>query len=112
MGFTVKELKWNRALLSCFGIQHENPIVLFCDSQAALHIAANPVFHERTKHLERDCHFVRNEIVAGVLATAKVHTSEQLADVLTKALSVSQLSWAFSIYMRQLEGEYWAVSCK
>lgn len=93
MGFTLKELKWNRELLSCFGIQHSAPMVLFCDSQAALHIAANPVFHERTKHLERDCHFVRDEIVAGGLATAKVHTSEQLADVLTKALGVSQFNY-------------------
>lgn len=93
MSFTVRELKWNRELLSCFGIEHKQAMYLFCDSKAALHIAANPVFHERTKHIEKDCHFIRDEIQNGSLVTNHLHTKEQLADIFTKALGFPQFSY-------------------
>ncbi|CAA7016760.1 unnamed protein product [Microthlaspi erraticum] len=93
MAFTTRELKWNRELLSCFGISHPQAMHLYCDNKAALHIAANPVFHERTKHIERDCHYIRDEIIKGSLTTSHVRTTEQLADIFTKALGSQQFSY-------------------
>lgn len=84
------ELKWLKGLLLSLGVHHPKSIPLFCDSQSTLHLANNPVFHERTKHIEVDCHFVRDAITDGLIAPSYVHTSIQLADIFTKALRTPQ----------------------
>jgi hypothetical protein len=58
MAATTCELTWLRQLLQQLKLGDVKTMKLICDNQAALHIASNPVFHERTKHIEIDCHFV------------------------------------------------------
>ncbi|GJX00809.1 ribonuclease H-like domain-containing protein [Tanacetum coccineum] len=59
-------------------------------SLTTIKIAANPVFYERTKHLEIDLHFVREKILKGVVKTVKVDSANQIADILTKGLDTIQ----------------------
>ena len=88
MATTTCELTWILHLLQDLHVKHDKLVLMYCDNQAALHIAANLVFHERLKHIEVDCHIVRNKILDGALKTFYVSTKNQLADVFTKALGV------------------------
>lgn len=90
MANTTCELKWIKGILSSLRMTHSMPMRLYYDSQAAFHIAKNPVFHECTKHIEVDCHFIRNEIICGNLHPSYVPTRAQLADIFTKALGRAQ----------------------
>ncbi|KAL2225453.1 UNVERIFIED_CONTAM: Retrovirus-related Pol polyprotein from transposon RE1 [Sesamum indicum] len=83
---TVCELRWISYILSDFDVPVSLPIDLYCDNKAALHIMANPVFHERTKHIELDCHLVRDAYKDGFVSPSFVPGIQQLADIFTKSL--------------------------
>ncbi|RVW42526.1 Retrovirus-related Pol polyprotein from transposon TNT 1-94 [Vitis vinifera] len=86
MTLATCELIWLRHLLQELRFGKDEQMKLICDNQAALHIASNPVFHERTKHIEVDCHFIREKIASGCVATSFVNSNDQLADIFTKSL--------------------------
>uniref|UniRef100_A0A2N9EJL0 CCHC-type domain-containing protein n=1 Tax=Fagus sylvatica TaxID=28930 RepID=A0A2N9EJL0_FAGSY len=66
------------------GVTHSSPTVIHCDNHSAIQIAHNDVFHERTKHIEIDCHLVRHHLSAGILHLLPVSSSDQTADIFTK----------------------------
>lgn len=87
MATTTCELLWLSFLLKDLHIPVKLPITLFCDNKSAQQIAANPCFHDRTKHMDIDCHFTREKIQDGFLQTAFIPSHLQLADIMTKALN-------------------------
>jgi len=84
LGAATCEMQWLLYLLKDLHVSIEKLLMLYCDNQSALHIAANPVFHERIKHLEIDCHLVREKLQAGIMKLLLVSSSDQLADFFTK----------------------------
>ena len=86
MALATCELIWLKHLLQEIRFGKDEQMKLICDNQAALHISSNPVFHERTKHIEVDCHFIREKIASGCMTTSFVNSNDQLTDIFTKSL--------------------------
>lgn len=83
---TSIELTWIRTLLTELHVSFQTPMI-YCDNQSAVSIAHNPVFHSRTKHMEIDVFFVREQVLAKQLSVVHLPALDQWADVLTKPLS-------------------------
>lgn len=88
---TVNELIWIHQLFLDFHITPRTPAVIFCDNRATVHVATNPIFHERTKHIEIDCHFIREKINYGFIKLFPIQTNHQFTDIFPKPLSTSVL---------------------
>lgn len=93
MAQSTCELMWIHQLLSEIGINNSLAMKLWCDNQATLHIVSNPIFHERTMHIEVNCHFVREKIQQNLVSASHVRTGEQLADIFTKSLSGPRIDY-------------------
>ena len=78
MAFATCELIWLKHLLQELRFGNAEQMKLICDNQAVLHISSNPVFHERTKYIEVDCHFIREKIALGCMTTNFVNSNDQL----------------------------------
>lgn len=89
MAVTLCDLKWLWRLLHGLRAPVTRPILLHCDNQVAIYITANPIFHERTKHIEIDCHFVQNGVQAGIITPSYIRSDLQPAYIFNKALHPS-----------------------
>jgi hypothetical protein len=74
-----------KLLMGLFGQEMENTVI-HCENQSCIKLSENPVFHDRSKHNEIIFHFIRDCVQKGIVKLQYVPTSEQVADILTKAL--------------------------
>ena len=110
MALATCELIWLKLLIQELRFGKDEQMMLVCDNQAALHIASKPIFHERIKHIEVDCHFIREKIASGCMTTSFVNSSDQRADIFTKSLRGPRIRYICNklvhmTYMLQLDGE-------
>ncbi|CAL2226911.1 unnamed protein product [Prunus armeniaca] len=90
---------WLRLVLEDFGEEQTTTTTLFCDSTSAIAMAKNPVFHQKSKHIDKKFHFIRDEIQKGVIELIYCKGEEQIADIFTKALHRDRFC-----YLRSLLG--------
>ncbi|GJX76898.1 hypothetical protein Tco_0323709 [Tanacetum coccineum] len=79
------QVMWMRTQLKDYGFNYIK-IPLYCDSQSAIAISCNPVYHSRTKHVHTRYHFIKEQVENGIIELYFVITEYQLADMFTKAL--------------------------
>ena len=71
--------------------QNQESYVLYCDSQSAIHLSKNPTFHSRSKHIDVRYHWIRDVLENKLLQVEKIHTNDNGADMMTKALPKEKL---------------------
>lgn len=74
MSQDASEETWMVTLLEEFIVSYVTPVVLHCDNQLAIHIAKNPIFHERTKHIKVHCNYTRDKVLEGLLQLSYLPT--------------------------------------
>lgn len=84
---TVSKLLWITYILRDFKIEVPQPISLYCDNLSTIRMVENPVHHERTKHVDIDCHFVRDHYSKGFFIPIHIMSKNQVANLLTKPLA-------------------------
>jgi len=87
MAHGVCELLRLKMFLAELGYLVSCPLALYCNNKVVINIAHNPVLHDRAKHIEVDCHFIKEWLRRGCICTSFVKTRDQLEDVLMKGLS-------------------------
>jgi hypothetical protein len=87
-----KEVVWLQRLCSGIGFE-QRAMKVSCDSQSTIFLAKNPAYHSKTKHIDVQYHFVRDMVESNKVLLEKVDTLENIADSLTKSVSVVKFSW-------------------
>ena len=85
------EVMWLKRLLRDLPVEVSDPTTIFCDNLSSTHLAKNPVFHARTKHIEVHYHFVRERVLSGEVELTHVSTDRQIADIFTKPHGLDKL---------------------
>ncbi|XP_020672455.2 uncharacterized protein LOC110092300 [Dendrobium catenatum] len=86
----ASDVLWLRRLTTELDMPQSSPTTIYCDNTSAMAIAKNPVFHARTKHIEIDYHFIRQQISTGNIQLAHISSKNQIADILTKPFSIAR----------------------
>jgi len=88
-----------RSLLPVMGVDTTLPTVIYEDNEGALQLANNPVHHDRTKHINIKHHFIRETIASKQISVLRVVTADNVADMLTKAVSATVYDYLIGRFM-------------
>ena len=84
----AREAVWLQKLLARLFGQIPGPTVIHCDNQSCIQMSVNPVFHDKTKHIEIQYHYIHDMVQKGVIELQYVSIDDQTADILTNVTNI------------------------
>ena len=84
--YGLLEVVWLRKLFSELFGHVLDTIVTLCDNQSGIRLFENPMFHDRSKHIDIRYHFIWDMVQRGAVRLDHIGTDEQVKDILTKPL--------------------------
>ncbi|GJY71011.1 hypothetical protein Tco_0474714 [Tanacetum coccineum] len=86
------QVLWIQNQMLDYGFNFMNTKI-YIDNESTICIVKNPVFHSKTKHIEIRHHFIRDAYEKKVIQVLKIHTDDNVADLLTKSFDVSRFNF-------------------
>ena len=96
----IKEAIWIKVIINELGIKCSS-VKLYCDSQSAIYLSKNTMFHERSKHIDVRLHFVRDIISRDIIRVEKISTLDNPVDIFTKPVPISKFEDALNLRVSQ-----------
>jgi hypothetical protein len=93
LSVAVHEAVWLRKLLTDLFDHEMDPIIIHCDNQSCVKLSENPVFHDRSKHIEIKYHYIRDMVQRKAVHVQYLPTHEQIADIFTKPLAKTKFEY-------------------
>ena len=83
----------------------ERPVMIACDNKAAIHVSENPVCHKRSKHIHINYHITKQHVAKKNVRFNYINTKENLADIMTKAVTKDVHDYLCGYMMYSFEGD-------
>ena len=95
---TSCEAVWMRKLLSNLFDLQLDATCIYCDNHSCLKLSKNPVFHDKSKHINIQYHYIKDMVQRGAVKLEYVATDEHIANVLTKPLARLKFEYSISSF--------------
>jgi hypothetical protein len=93
LSVAVREAVWLHKLLTDLFDHEMDPTIIHCDNQSCVKLSENPVFHDRSKHIEIKYHYIRDMVQRKEVHVQYLPTHEQIADIFTKPLAKTKFEY-------------------
>ena len=93
LSVAVREVVWLHKLMTYLFDHEMDPTIIHCNNQSCVKLSENPVFHDRSKHIEIKYHYIRDMVQRKEVHVQYLPTHEQIVDIFTKPLAKTEFKY-------------------